>query len=52
MLEANPTMTPNQVKATLESTATPMPGYRQDEVGAGFLNAYEAARAVQRGSTQ
>jgi len=52
MLEANPALTPDQVKATLEATATPMPGYRQDEVGAGFLNAYEAARVVQPVSTQ
>src|SRR2546430_7096602 len=51
MLEANPALTPDQVKATLEATATPMPGYRQDEVGAGFLNPYEAARGVQPIST-
>jgi serine protease AprX len=46
MLEANPTLTPDQVKAALERTATPMPGYQPYEVGAGYLNAYEAVRAV------
>jgi serine protease AprX len=46
MLEANPALTPDQVKSALELTATPMPGYRLDEVGAGYLNAYEAVSAV------
>jgi serine protease AprX len=48
MLEANPTLTPDQVKAALEQSATPMPGYQRHEVGAGYLNAYEAVRTVQR----
>jgi serine protease AprX len=48
MLEANPILSPDQVKATLQLTATPMPGYQQHEVGAGYLNAYEAVRAVRR----
>ena len=46
MLEANPALTPDQVKSALELTATPMPGYQQHEVGAGYLNAYEAVSAV------
>jgi serine protease AprX len=46
MLEANPALTPDQVKSALERTATPMPGYQQHEVGAGYLNAYEAVSAV------
>lgn len=45
MLEANPALTPDQVKATLQSTATPM-SYAPHEAGAGFLNALEAARAA------
>jgi serine protease AprX len=52
MLEANPALTPDQVKSLLEQTATPMPGYQRHEVGAGYLNAYEAARAAQASSTQ
>ena len=46
MLEANPALTPDQVKSALERTATPMPGYQRHEVGAGYLNAYEAVSAV------
>jgi len=46
ILEANPGLTPDDVKAVLEATATPMPGYRADEVGAGYLNAYQAVLSV------
>jgi serine protease AprX len=46
MLEANPALTPDQVKAILRSSATPMPGYAEYQVGAGYLNAYQALRAV------
>lgn len=46
MLEANPKLTPDQVKAALQLTATPMPGYQPHEVGAGYVNAFEAVRAV------
>ena len=46
MLEANPALTPDQVKTTLQTSATPMPGYQQHEVGAGYLNAYQAVLAV------
>ena len=46
MLEANPALTPDQVKTILTSSATPMPGYAPYQVGAGYLNAYEAVRAV------
>jgi serine protease AprX len=46
MLEANPALTPDQVKSALEQTATPMPGYQQYQVGAGYLNTYEAVRTV------
>lgn len=42
MLEANPWLTPDDIKAVLEFTATPMLGYQQHEVGAGYLNAYDA----------
>jgi serine protease AprX len=46
MLEANPTLTPDQVKFVLELTATPLQGYQQYEIGAGYLNAYEAVTRV------
>jgi subtilisin family serine protease len=44
MLDAAPHLTPDQIKETLESTATPMLGYSRYEVGAGYLNTYAAVR--------
>jgi hypothetical protein len=44
MLEANPKLTPNLVKAILEYTAQPYPGYNPLRQGAGFLNALGAVR--------
>ena len=48
MLEANPNLTPNLVKAILQYTAQVYPGYNALTQGAGFLNtmgAIELARA-------
>ena len=42
MLEANPLLSPAEVKQTLKETATNMPGYETWEVGAGYVNAYAA----------
>jgi serine protease AprX len=42
MWEANPNLTPLQIKAILQETATNMPGYQSWEVGAGHVNAYAA----------
>jgi serine protease AprX len=42
MLEANPDLTPKEVKEILVQTATPLPKYRDYEVGAGMLNTYAA----------
>jgi serine protease AprX len=42
MLEANPTLTPAQVRDILQRSATPMPPYYRHEVGAGMLNAHAA----------
>jgi serine protease AprX len=39
MLEANPSLTPAQVRDILQRTATPLPPYYEYEVGAGMLNA-------------
>ncbi|HEU4593895.1 MAG TPA: S8 family serine peptidase [Pyrinomonadaceae bacterium] len=42
MLEANPSLTPAEVRDILQRTATPLPPYYQHEVGAGALNTYAA----------
>ena len=42
MLEANPSLTPAEVRDILQRTATPLPPYYQHEVGAGMLNAHAA----------
>ena len=42
MLEANPSLTPADVKDILSRTATPMPKYFYHEAGAGMLNTYAA----------
>ena len=50
MLEANPNLTVDQVKQILQETATPMLGYSQYEVGAGYLNTYAAVRKAGLGT--
>ncbi|MBA3351391.1 MAG: S8 family serine peptidase [Blastocatellia bacterium] len=42
MLEANPTLTPANVKDILSRTATPLPRYFHHEAGAGMLNTHAA----------
>lgn len=42
MLEANPRLTPAQIKDILQRTATPLPSYYVHEAGAGMLNAHAA----------
>lgn len=42
MLEANPRLTPAQIKDILQRTATPLPAYYAHEVGAGMLNVHAA----------
>jgi hypothetical protein len=44
MLQANPSLTPNAVKAILQYTAQEYPGYNALTQGAGFLNAVGAVR--------
>lgn len=46
MLDADPTLTPDEVKDILTGTATRMPGREDYEVGAGFINAYAAVDKV------
>lgn len=42
MLEANPNLTPAQIKDILQRTATPLPPYYTYEVGTGMLNVHAA----------
>ncbi len=42
MLEANPNLTPSQVRDILQRTSTPLPPYYAHEVGAGMMNAQAA----------
>jgi serine protease AprX len=44
MLQANPSLTPNMVKAIIQYTAQEYPGYNALTQGAGFLNSYGAVR--------
>jgi serine protease AprX len=42
MLEANPNLTPKEIKDILQRSATPLPLNYRHEAGAGMLNAYAA----------
>ncbi len=42
MLDADPGLTPREVKEIIQKTATNMPGYEPWEVGAGYANAFAA----------
>jgi len=46
MLDADPTLSPDDIKQIMTDTATVMPGYRDYEVGAGYINAYAAVDKV------
>ncbi|HJQ71745.1 MAG TPA: S8 family serine peptidase [Blastocatellia bacterium] len=46
MLDADPTLTPDQVKQIIQQTASHMPGREDYEVGAGYINAYAAVDKV------
>jgi serine protease AprX len=53
VLQARPALTPDQVKALLRSTASPLGLFDQNTEGAGLINVGSAARAwVPWGSTQ
>jgi len=52
MLDADPTLTADEVKQILMETASVMPGYEEWEVGAGYVNAYAAVdKAFNRAKT-
>jgi serine protease AprX len=46
MLDADPTLTPDEIKQILTGTASRMPGYEDYEVGAGYINAHAAVDKV------
>ena len=46
MLDADPTLTPDQVRQILQQTASQMPGYDEYQVGAGYVNVYAAVDKV------
>ncbi|GAE37167.1 S8 family serine peptidase [Halalkalibacter akibai] len=46
MLEADPLLSPDEVKDILQRTATNMPGRESWEVGAGYVNAYAALEEI------
>ncbi len=46
MLDADPTLTPDEIKQIMIDTTSKMPGYEDYEVGAGYINAYAAVDKV------
>jgi len=46
LLSADPTLTPDAVKAILTQTASQMPGFSEFEAGAGYVNVYAAVDKV------
>src|SRR6185436_12563858 len=52
MQQANPKLTPDQIKQILQQTATPMLAYSRYEVGAGSLNTYAAVRKAMLGGRE
>lgn len=50
LLEANPRLSPSDVKQILQQTATNIPGREAWEVGAGYVNAYAAVDRAFRSS--
>ncbi|HKQ04221.1 MAG TPA: S8 family serine peptidase [Blastocatellia bacterium] len=46
MLDADPTLSPDDIKQIMQKTATRMPGYDEFEVGSGYINAYAAVDTV------
>lgn len=46
LLEANPQLTPLEVKQLIEQTATDMPDYETWETGTGYVNAYAAVEGA------
>ena len=49
MLQANPQLSPDEIKSILQETASPMLAYGRYEVGAGSLNTYAAVKKAALG---
>jgi hypothetical protein len=47
VLSANPSLSPDTLKATLKATTDPMLGYLPFQVGTGYVNALSAVKAAQ-----
>jgi serine protease AprX len=52
MLDADPTLSPDDIKQILVNTASRMPGREEWEVGAGYINSYAAVDQVFNRSKQ
>ncbi len=50
LLDANPLLTPDEIKSILVRTATAMPGYADWEAGAGYINVRAAVDAALNGN--
>jgi serine protease AprX len=48
ILQANPALTPVDVATILRTTATPMPGYQPYQVGAGYVDAFNATKLAKK----
>jgi serine protease AprX len=46
LLEADPALSPDEIKKVLQDSATNMPGYESWEVGTGYVNAYAALEKI------
>jgi serine protease AprX len=46
MMEANPSLSIDEIKQLMKESATNMPGYESWEVGAGYINAHAAVAAA------
>ncbi|WP_052342569.1 S8 family serine peptidase [Bacillus sp. EB01] len=51
MIEADPSLSPDEIKKILQDTATNMPGYETWEAGSGYVNAYAALETIMFGKT-
>lgn len=52
MLEARPGLKPQNIIDIIEATATNMPSYELFETGMGYLNAFAAVRAAEKGKVR
>lgn len=46
LLDADPTLTPDEIKQIMVDTSSRMPGYDESQVGSGYINSYAAVDKV------